>query len=134
MITAAIKDKVLFYLCNQVVPEQVSQGKTPDILKGLEMEFDTFNAIMIQFQRFGFIEDLNLRRSFLSFILLTDAHDYAQKGGFVVQDEIFRANLQKLDLEIDILKKQLGPDKLDTLNKISGIVSALFSGLALIPK
>ncbi len=134
MILVAIKDKVLSYLCKEAIPEQVSSGPTNDLLKELEVDFDTFNAVMTQFQRFGFVEDLNLRRSHLSFILRTDAHDFAQKGGFAIQDEIFKANIEKLGFEIDNLKKQLGPDKLDTLNKISSIASALFSGLALLPK
>lgn len=134
IITSTVKDKILFYLCDQAIPEQVASGKTNETLKELEIDFDTFNAVMVQFQRFGFIEDLNLRHSYLSFILRTDAHDFAQKGGFAIQDEVFKANLQKLELEIDNLKKQLGPDKLDTLNKISSIASALFGGLALLPK
>ena len=134
MITTAIKDKILLYLCEETTPEQVSSASTNDILRDLETDFDTFNAVMAQFQRFGFVEDLNLRRSHLSFILRTDAHDFVQKGGFVIQDEIFKANIEKLGFEIDHLKKQLGPDKLDTLNKISSIASALFSGLALLPK
>ena len=89
---------------------------------------------MIQFQRLGFIEHLNLRRSNIAFILRTDAHDYAQKGGFVAQEEVFKANIDKLLLEIDNLKKQLRPDQLDTANKISGIASALLSGFSLLHK
>jgi len=134
IITSPIKDKVLFYLCDQAIPEQLSSGNTNDMLKELEMDFDTFNAVMVQFQRFGFIEDLNLRRSAIHFILRTDAHDFAQKGGFAIQEEIFKANIEKLGFEIDNLRKQLAPDKLDTLNKISSIASALFGGLALLPK
>ena len=134
MITASTKDKILFYLCSEAVPEKLSSGKTADILKELELDFDTFNAIMVQFQRFGFIEDLNLRHSDIHFILRTDSNDFSQKGGFVIQEEIFKANLDKLEFEIDVLRKQLSPDKLDTVNKISSIVSALFGGLALLPK
>jgi len=134
MITASIKDKILFYLCTASKPEQILSGKTEDVLEELGVDFDTFNAVMVQFQRFGFIEDLNLRRSNIHFILRTDANDYAQKGGFAVQEEIFRANLEKLQLEIENLKKQLGPNKLDTLSKISSIIQTLFTGLALLPK
>lgn len=134
MITPAHKDKVLLYLCTNVPPETEVGEDTTKVLSELELEFDIFNAIMIQFQRFGFIANLNLRRSYVSFRLLTEAHDYIYQGGFVIQEEIFLANFQKLELEIDNLKRQLSPDKLDTLNKLSGITSALFSGLALLPK
>ena len=67
-------------------------------------------------------------------IMCAELHDFAQKGGFVIQEEIFKANIEKLGFEIDNLRKQLAPDKLDTLNKISSIASALFGGLALLPK
>ena len=134
MITTLTKDKILSYLCREAIPEQGASGNTNDILIELEIDFDTFNAVMVQFQRFGFIEDLNLRLSYIHFVLRTDAHDFYQKGGFAIQEEIFKANLEKLAFEIENLKKQLSPDKLDTLNKISSIASALFGGLALLPK
>lgn len=63
-----------------------------------------------------------------------ELHDFANKGGFAIQEEIFKANLDKLEFEIDLLRKQLSPDKLDSLNKISSIASALFGGLSLLPK
>lgn len=131
IITPALKDSVLFYLCANAKAEQLSQGTTSDTLKELDMDFDTFNAIMVQFERFGFVEDLNLRHSHIMFILRTDAHDYAQKGGFVAQEEVFKANVEKLMLEIDNLRKQLTPDQLETANKISTISAAIFSGLSL---
>ncbi len=131
IITPSLKDNVLFYLCNHASAEQVSQGKTDDLLKGLELDFPTFNAIMTQFQRFGFIEDLNLTHSHIMFILRVDAHDYAQKGGFIAQEEVFKANIDKLLLEVEHLKKQLAPDKLETVNKIAAIASSIFSGLSL---
>lgn len=134
IINSIVKDKVLFYLCAQAVPEQISSGIVSDILKSLNIDFNTFNAVMIQFQRLGFIDDLNLRNTYLSFVLRIEAHDFVQKGGFAIQEEIFKANIEKLGFEIENLKKQLSPDKLDTLNKISAIASALFSGLALLPK
>jgi hypothetical protein len=131
IITPVIKDKVLFYLCTEALPEKLSQGKTKEILTELELDFDTFNAIMNQFQRFNLIEDLNIRRTDISFILLLESHDLAQKGGFVAQEEVFKSNIEKLILEVDHLKKQLSPDQLDSANKISAIASAIFSGLTL---
>lgn len=131
IITPAIKDKILFFLCSEASVEQTSQCETPELLKQLELDFDTFNAIMVQFERFGLVEDLNIRRAHLSFILRVDAHDYAQKGGFSAQEEVFKSNVEKLILEIENLKKQLAPNHLETANKISSIASAIFSGLTL---
>lgn len=131
IITPAVKDKVLFFLCENATPEQLSSANTTDILKELELGFGIFNAIMVQFQRFGLIEDLNLRRDFINFILLTDAYDYAQKGGFIDQEGIFKSNIEKLLLEVDNLKKQLSPNQLESANKISAVASSIFSELSL---
>ena len=89
---------------------------------------------MQYFGRINFLEELGINRKGFSLILLTEAHNFYLKGVFAIQEEIFKANIEKLGFEIDNLKKQLSPDKLDTLNKISFIASALFGGLALLPK
>lgn len=131
LITPSIKDKVLLFLCTEITPEQVISANTNDFLKELNMEFDIFHAILNQFERFGFVSHLNLRRSYISLAVLTEAHDYFQKGGFTGQEELFKVNLEKLNYEIENLKKELAPDLLDKANKISGLISTLFSGLSL---
>ncbi len=131
IITPEIKDKILFYLCNEAKPEQYNTAPLRDVLNSLDLDLEMFSAVINQFQRFGFLEDLNLRQSSVSFTFRIDAHDYAQKGGFIGQEEIFKSNIEKLLLEIDHLKKELIPDHLEKLNKISSIASAIFSGLSL---
>lgn len=63
-----------------------------------------------------------------------EANDFLLRGGFVAQEELLETNINKLLLEIDNLKKQLGPDQLETVNKLSSIASAVFSGLSLFSK
>jgi hypothetical protein len=133
IITAAIKDKVLLYLCENCTPERASSAATT-ILKEIDIDFDTFNAIMHQFQRIGIIKELTIRKPYCFFILLTEAHDYASRGGFTAQEELIVGNVEKLILEVEHLKKQLLPDHLDSINKIAGISSALLSALSLIKK
>lgn len=134
LVTPALKDKVLTYLVEIATPEDSATYKMTEVLKELETDFDTFNAIMYQFERYGLIENLNLRHSYLSFILRLEAHDYLQKGGFVAQEEIFKANVEKLLIEIDVLKKELAPKHLETANKITSIGSAILAGLTLYRK
>ena len=38
-----------------------------------------------------------------------EAHDFFNRGGFAVQEEILIANLNKLGLELEALSKELGP-------------------------
>jgi hypothetical protein len=134
LITPYLKDRLLTYLLNNCVPEQLISVKPNAILNELAMTFDTFNAIMVQFQRIGFVEELNLRRVAIQFILSVEAHDFAIRGGFVAQEELIEKNLNKLLLEIENLKKDLGPQKLETLNKLAGIASGIIAGIGLFRK
>lgn len=133
-ITPSIKDKVLFHFRDHCPLEQLVYFPTSELLSETETEFDTLRAVLRQFERFGFLEELGVGRENTCFILLADLHDFAHKGGFFIQEEILKGNIEKLGFEIDLLRKQLGPDHLETVNKISSIASAIFSGLTLLPK
>ena len=134
IITASIKDRVLHYLCNDWPLEQVEYRKTKDILNETDTDFQTLKAILYQFERFGFVEELGVGHENTTFILLVDSHDFYSKGGFVIQQEIYQTNFDKLALEVEHLQKELGPDHLDTLSKISSIVGTLLTAAALVPK
>ncbi len=133
-IIPSIKDKVLFHLRDNCPLEQMVFVPTKELLTDTETDFDTLRAILYQFERFGFFKEVGVGRENISIIMYIELHDFANKGGFAIQEEIFKANLDKLEFEIDLLRKQLSPDKLDSLNKISSIASALFGGLSLLPK
>ena len=133
-ITPAVKDKVLFHLRDNCPLEQMVYVPTKELLAETETDFETLRAVLYQFERFGFFKEVGVGRESTSIIMYIELHDFANKGGFAIQEEIFKANIEKLGFEIDNLRKQLSPDKLDTLNKISSIASALFGGLALLPK
>jgi len=134
LINPATKDKILTYLVLNAKVEQFQSGDTASILEGLAVDFDTFYAVMTYFERIGVLKELGLNRRGVHFILLTEAHDFYLRGGFTFQEEVLEANIKKLVLEVDLLKKQIGPDQLDRVNKISSIASALFAGLSLLPK
>ena len=67
----------------------------------------------------------------MSIILSLKAVDFLAQGGFSSQFELIEANLQKLLLEIENLKKELTPDSLDRLSKLSSIVSGISSAVGL---
>ena len=60
-----------------------------------------------------------------------EAHELWQRGGFFVQEEILKNNINKLALEIDLLSKQLSPDLIDKAQKISSIGKNILSALNL---
>lgn len=133
IITPAIKDKILNYLVTDCPLEQLVYSPTEEVLKEADTDHDTLYAVLSQFQRLGFLKEFAMQ-STVTFILHAEAHDFALKGGFTVKEEVFEANIKKLMLEIDTLKKQVGPDHLDKVEKIASTASALFAGLSLIYK
>ena len=134
IVTPTIKDKVLFELRDKLPLETFRYVDTKELMDSTETDFETLKAILYQFMKFGFLSEASVGRENSTIIVTADLHDYAHSGGFAVQEEIFKANIEKLGFEIENLRKQLGPDKLETVNKISSIAAAIFSGLALLPR
>lgn len=134
IITPQLKDQVLGYLCKYCIPDRSATHSTKFIIDSLSCSFDTFNACMQQFRRMKLISDLNLRQDYCDFILLSESHDIMRRGGFVCQEEILLTNLNKLLSEVEILRKELEPNKLDTANKVAGIASALSAAIGLFIK
>lgn len=134
IVTPEIKDKVLFYLCSSYPLEEFLYVQTPVLTKETETEFNNLSAILRQFEKMNFLRDLAVGEMSCNFRLNVELHDFAQKAGFIVREQVFEANINKLLLEVDNLKKELSPDKLEITNKISAIAAAIFAGLGLLHK
>ena len=133
MITSALKDKVLFFIVQNVEVGHGLEGNFSDF-EHLGLTYAQFEALLRWFHNIGFIEIAIVDPNVIDIILLMPANDLYLKGGFVLQDELFRSNIEKLSLEVETLRQQLAPQKLDTVEKIAGIAGALFAGLALLPR
>ena len=64
------------------------------------------------------------------FQLNAKAHDFYSHGGFMAQEEMLKANIQKLSNELDLLAKQLSPDLLEKASSISAIGANIIAALA----
>lgn len=128
------KDKVLAILCTQTTPEQFNNWDITSLLKELSFSFDELQAILTYFERIGFVAELNLRRAAGHWIVRVEANDYYLRGGFAFHEDLLEQNIKKLLLEIDNLNKQLGPNHLETANKLSSIASTILTGISLIKK
>lgn len=58
-----------------------------------------------------------------------DTHDFIRRGGFTVQEAILKNSIEKLDLEIRLLSKELEPKYLDKLEKISSLGANIMGAL-----
>lgn len=56
-------------------------------------------------------------------------HEFSSRGGFKAQELILSTQLERLDIEIQLMKSQLTPDKLDQFSKVFSIFNSVCSML-----
>ena len=128
LVTAELKDKVLSVLCSweDMYPEQYVVINTADFLKKADVNSRAAFAILNYFKRIGIIEDLSFMHSAPEFRLVinTEAFDIANRGGFVVQEQLLQKEVEKLLLEIERLKPTLG-DKAEHISTIANNIAGI---------
>lgn len=133
-ITYKEKDKVLFYLCENLIPEKYQQFSLPDFCSNTEITPQTLDVILSYFKRIGLIESFNLRYNtpIVTIIIYTECFDIFNRGGFTVQENMLQKEVEKLLLEIESLKPTLGNkiEQISTIgNNIAGIVNGILRGI-----
>ena len=63
--------------------------------------------------------------------LKAEIFDFFNHGGFTAQEELLRANLEKLNLELLKLSKDLEPSVLEKANTITAIAGSVVTALGL---
>jgi len=126
-ITSILKDSILEYIC-KVDYEKRINFDLKTVLNELNVEFNDLNAILIQFERLGFISNLFLRKNVTSFYLIVhvDALDFKNRGGFLVYEYELKMKLEKLALEIDSLSKSF-PEKASVFTNIAADLASCIS-------
>lgn len=132
-ITPSSKDLVLAELCTAEFEVNVYIPLRP-FLQHTHLEFHELQAVLNQFERLGFISNLNLRRTVSDFFLIVhlDALDFKNRGGFLVQEEVLKLTLEKLYLEVEQLSKDF-PEKALTFTGIAANIATclgLITGLS----
>ena len=126
MINNIVKDLVLTALGNKQCFESMMFIDLKELLSETETTFDELQAILMQFQRLGFVSDVNMRHLSPQILIVVylEALEFYQKGGFQMQDEILRLNLEKLKLEVEQLSKDY-PEKALTFSSILSNISTV---------
>ncbi len=86
---------------------------------------------MYQFKRKGFIDKYEECHSIIPISLKVEATDFLNRGGFVVQEQMLKDNIIKLEKEINLLAKQLSPQYLEKANFIVSLGSAIIGAIGL---
>lgn len=130
-ITSSDKDRLLKVICETGTTESVYSYDLQGYLSSVELEFEQLKAILYQFERLGLISNLGLNHRIIRYSWHVEAMDMLQMGGFVGQEVLLKANIEKLLMEIEHLEKSLRPDQLEKANKITSIASGILTGLSL---
>ena len=130
IITPKVKDKVLqAILAEDKIPCTINYFKVfPDKdITELQM-----NLVLKLFVSIGLLEK-SMKLGGYSFWIRINAniYDFFQRGGFEAQEEILKANLQKLSYELDVLSKEAVPGLKDKIAGISAIAGSIATALSL---
>ena len=107
MITPIIKDQILNELIACGTNPIVNTNKSVEIF-GIETQY--LNMILDQFERMGLISLSKVAAGHIYVSLEADAFDLQGRGGFFAAEEVVKASLEKLVLEIESLQKSF-PDR-----------------------
>lgn len=130
MITPKLKDNILNLLCSfELDYERVYCIQKNGLLKEIpeDCSMNEFTSILSQFSRMGLISHYSNNSSTIGLCMLVEASDFLSRGGFYAQEEILKANIEKLSKELDLLSDKLSPDLLEKANLISGIGANILS-------
>ena len=134
MITVADKDNLLSILVNES-DDCLWHSSTSNLPERLGLKIGECIALLEYFKQKGLISTYQL-----SSLLCNDsqvevtvkAFDLYRRHGFLAEEELFKANIEKLGWEIDHLRKQVTePQMLETIHKISAIGNSILSMLVL---
>ena len=79
----------------------------------------------------GLLKQTKCMDGTIFFQLKAKAHDFYSHGGFEAQEEILKANMQKLSNELDFLAKQLSPNLCEKAASLSAIAANIATVLGL---
>lgn len=129
LITPKLKDEFLIDLLSN---ENMSFAM--DVSECAE-KFNTskyiVEAIYDQFEEMGLLKQEAFSGGGIFIQLTTKAHDFYSHGGFTAQEELLKANIQKLSSELDLLAKQLSPNLPEKAASIASIGASIATVLAL---
>lgn len=129
LITVKLKDELLVDL--------LSTGSMNGLInihtqaKEFNANPDVIEAIYDHFEELGFISQTKFIGGDVLFNIKVKAHDFFNHGGFLAQEELLKANIQKMSDELELLAKNLSPDMSEKASLLSGIAANIATALGL---
>jgi hypothetical protein len=121
-ITAEHKDKVLNALITKAAGKGVAVLEYSEIADEIGISQQLYETIIAEFKSKELISSQGFGTRYT---LMHKIYDYYNHGGFVGEETILLANLDKLILEVERLREQLSPDLLSKIEPNLKAVIAL---------
>jgi hypothetical protein len=130
MITPEIKDRILTHIVSKDIV--LCFFKYNEVFPEKEITYDEFILVLEQFVRLGLLETAKEVSEEQCYIVIrADIYDFHRRGGFVAQEEILRANLEKLNYELLKLAKDITPSATGQIEAITRIAASVATALRL---
>ena len=100
-------------------------------LKEHNITGDECDMVLRQLEKMQFIDIKHRfsRPSGFTVAINSGLHEFSSRGACKAQELILPTQLERLDIEIQLMKSQLTPDKLDQFSKVFSIFSSVCSML-----
>ncbi|KAA4626762.1 hypothetical protein F3B42_12100 [Bacteroides ovatus] len=100
-------------------------------LKEHNITGDECDMVLRQLEKMQFIDIKHRfsRPSGFTVAINSGLHEFSSRGAFKAQELILSTQLERLDIEIQLMKSQLTPDKLDQFSKVFSIFGSVCSML-----
>lgn len=102
-----------------------------DDLRDDGITYNECDMILRQLEKMGLIDIKRRCSNPCGFDLAINSalHDFSARGAFAAQELILSTQLERLDIEIQLMKSQLTPDKLEQFSKVFSIFGSVCSML-----
>ena len=127
MITTELKDCILQELVNSNTMHFTVSAM--EECKKFNIDMESYIAILDYFQRLSFVKLTKCMGGEIYVRLMVEASDFVRLGGFHAQEDLLKNNIDKLNLEIQSLSKELNPSFKERLERITSLGCKIISAL-----
>ncbi len=130
MINSYTKDEIIGWLINKL--EKSAQFRSKEIADAFNVNDRFVRLYLVQLHKMQLIEYSEMSAGHVMVHPTMELYDFHRKGGFTVQDELLKKNIEKIYLEIENLKPHFS-EKAELFANISTIGTAIISALKFLP-
>lgn len=132
MINSYTKDEIIKWLIASFETTPQIQVSSRELASYFDIGDDMIRLYLKQLHRMQLIDYSELGAGHIMLMPHMELYDFHIRGGFTVQDELLKKNIEKLHLEIEKLKPHFG-EKAGMFANLSTIGNTILSALKFLP-